>query len=261
MTKVRFSCVLVCFILLFSGCRQTYTDEEWVTLFNGENLDGWYTWLPSTGKNQDPKGIFKVYNGMLHILDIPVSNQDQEFGYLATDQEYTNYILRLEYKWGEKKFPPRSDLKRDSGVLYYFVGEDKIWPRALECQIQEGDTGDFITLSGTVVDTTVEDITAPVKRFVPSGSFYTTSIIGNEYIFKSQTLESSSNQWTQVEIIVDRGMVTHKINGVVNFQGQNVRQTDPDSPGGLQIIQKGRILLQAEGAEIFYRNIRLKLIR
>jgi hypothetical protein len=52
--------------------------DGWVPLFNGRSLDGWYTFLPSTGKNSDPKGVFKVEDGMIHILDIPVSTKHQE---------------------------------------------------------------------------------------------------------------------------------------------------------------------------------------
>lgn len=254
---MKWRAILLLMVFMLLGCRQV-TSDGWIPLFNGQNLEGWYTWLPSTGKNNDPKGIFKVKDGMIHILDIPVTEQDQEFGYLATDLDYQRYVLQLEYKWGSKKFPPRANLKRDSGLLYYFVGPDKIWPRAVECQIQEGDTGDLITLGGTVLDTTLESL--DTKRYKADGIAYTTDSSGTDYIIKSETFESSNDQWTQVEITVDGDTITHKINGQINFQGRNVRQLDPNSPSGLQPLRKGRILLQAEGAEIFYRNIRIKLL-
>ena len=46
-------------------------EAGWIPLFNGKNLDGWYTWLPSTGRDNDPNGVFKVEDGVLHILDLP----------------------------------------------------------------------------------------------------------------------------------------------------------------------------------------------
>src|SRR5947207_2321916 len=76
------------------GPAATTADNLWTPLFNGQNLDGWYTWLPSTGINNDPKGVFKVHDGMLHILDIPLTGQEQEFGYVSTQSEYANYRLR-----------------------------------------------------------------------------------------------------------------------------------------------------------------------
>ena len=130
--------------------------DGWVSLFNGKNLDGWYTFLPSTGKNADPKRVFKVEDGMIHILDIPVTGDKQEFGYLATEHEFGHCRIRAEFKWGTKRFPPREEDKRDSGLLYYFTGPDKVWPRALELQIQETDVGDLWILEGMRITTKVE---------------------------------------------------------------------------------------------------------
>jgi len=56
-------------------------------------------------------------------------------GGLATLKEYGDYHLELEFKWGEKRFPPRADMPRDSGLLYHGVnGYNKrsgFWPRRL----------------------------------------------------------------------------------------------------------------------------------
>jgi len=125
------------------------SEEGWTTLFNGRNLDGWYTFLPSTGKNEDPKKVFKVEPRMIHILDLPPTTENQEFGYLASNEEYSNCRIRVEFKWGSNRFPPRLEAKRDNGLLYFLVGQDKVWPTCIECQIQETDTGDVFFLGGT----------------------------------------------------------------------------------------------------------------
>ena len=142
-------------------------DAGWVPLFNGHNFDGWYTFLPSTGKNKDPKGVFKVEKGMIHVFDIPVTNEKQEFGYLATNQELSHCRIRAEFKFGEKRFVPRQEDKRDSGLLYYFVGPDKVWPRSLECQIQETDVGDLWILDGPSITTKIETPDYPVYSTGP----------------------------------------------------------------------------------------------
>ncbi|MGA2600663.1 MAG: DUF1080 domain-containing protein [Bryobacteraceae bacterium] len=95
-------------------------DSAWTPLFNGRNFDGWYTYLPSTGKNNDPKKVFKVEDGMIHILDIPETDEKQEFGYLSTERELSNCRIRVEFKWGTKRFVPNNENKRDSGLLYFF---------------------------------------------------------------------------------------------------------------------------------------------
>ena len=149
--------------------RPMPSEDGWMPLFNGRDLDGWYTWLPSSGRNNDPKGVFRVHDEMLHILDVAVGEQDQEFGYVATVDEYAAYRLRFQYRWGQKRFPPRAAEKRDSGLLYHVVGADLIWPRSLECQIQEGDTGDLFLLGGTGITTTVESLGAAEKTYQEGG--------------------------------------------------------------------------------------------
>ena len=95
----------------------------------------WYRFLPSSGA-ADPLGVFQFEGSRLEVLDIPSSDQFQEFGYLATTRDYSNYHLKLRYRWGDKRFVPRAQDKRDSGVLYHVVGPDQIWPRSVECQIE-----------------------------------------------------------------------------------------------------------------------------
>ena len=126
----------------------TPEDDGWISLFNGKNLDGWYTYLESSGKNSDPKGIFKVENGMIHILDVPMSDGKSDNGYLSTTQDFSDVRIHIEYKWGTKR---SSEGKRNSGLLYLAVGPDAIYPTSLECQIEETDVGDCGYVNGASV--------------------------------------------------------------------------------------------------------------
>jgi hypothetical protein len=97
---------------LMSGQAASPPDSDgWISLFNGKNFDGWYTFLPSTGKNSDPKKVFKMENGMVHILDIPESDEKQEFGYLSSEREFSNCRIRVEFQWGAKRFVPNNENK------------------------------------------------------------------------------------------------------------------------------------------------------
>lgn len=191
-------------------------------LFNGKDLTGWYSFLKNRGKNNDSANVFTVQGGLLHITG-------QEFGYLVTEKKFTDFHLVVEFKWGEKKYPPRENRVRDNGILYYVVDSDKVWPRSIECQIQEGDCGDFWLIdSVTIVMDGVR--TEPTK---------------NSRIIKKKDNEMPTGEWNRLEIIAQKGKCTHIMNGVVVNEG-----TDAS-------LRTGRILIQSEGAEIYYRKIEI----
>ena len=111
-------------------------------LFNGKDLAGFDTFLKNHGVNNDPDGVFRIEDGILHI-------SGSEFGYVITRKEFENYYLRAEFKWGTATYAPRATQTRDSGILYHVRGEPAIWPRAIEFQIQEGGTGDIWLVEGS----------------------------------------------------------------------------------------------------------------
>jgi hypothetical protein len=195
-------------------------------LFNGKDLKGWYSFLKTKGVNKDPEKIFQVENGLLHI-------SGKEFGYIATEKEYSNFHLVAEFKWGVKKYPPRDadTTKRDNGICFYFPAgiEDKVWPRSIECQIQEGDLGDIWLIDYTT-------ILYNGVRSMPD-SFHR--------IIKKQNAEKPSGEWNKVEIIANKGKITYIVNGTIVNEG-----SDPS-------VTKGKLLVQSEGAEIFYRKIEI----
>jgi hypothetical protein len=200
------------------------SDPSPVVLFNGKDLTGWYSFLEKQGRDQDPNGNFKVENSVIHILG-------QDFGYIATEKSYENYTLTVEFKWGEKQFAPRATGKRDSGVLYHFPeGEpDKVWPKSLECQVQETDTGDIWCVGGTTVES-------------PNHS----AIEWNQKrVYRTADFEKPHGEWNTVRIVARGDTIEHYVNGHLVNSGTKAT------------VIRGRILLQSEGAEIYYRRIEL----
>jgi hypothetical protein len=193
-------------------------------LFNGHNLEGWYSFLPSKGINNDSEKIFAVENGMIHI-------SGKEFGYIATKKIFRNFHLSLEFKWGIKKYAPRDTAKRDNGILFFFSNNDsdKVWPKSIECQIQEGDVGDFWLIDSTTI--TVNGIRSVPKNF--------------SRVVKMKDNEHPNGEWNHIEIIAKDGKITYIVNGTIVNEGN-----DPS-------IKEGKIALQSEGAEIYYRDIEI----
>jgi Domain of Unknown Function (DUF1080) len=198
-------------------------------LFNGKDLDGWYSFLTTKGKNNDPEKVFTVENGLLHITG-------KEFGYICTEKVFKDFHLLAEFKWGEKKYPPRDadTIKRDNGICYYMpLGEkDFVWPKSIECQVQEDDVGDMWLIdSATVV---MDGKQTEPKDFT--------------MVKKKKDNEKPHGEWNLVEVIVSKGKITYIVNGVV--------VNEAESPS----LNEGKILIQSEGAEIFYRKIEIAVL-
>ncbi len=116
-----------------------------IKLFNGRNLEGFYTWIRDT-EYADPNKVFTVTDGMIHI-------SGNGYGALITNQSYRDYHLIVEFKWGEKTWGDREDRARDSGILVHAWGPDggfgNTWMAAIEAQIIEGGVGDILVLTGS----------------------------------------------------------------------------------------------------------------
>src|SRR5690242_9128791 len=72
---------------------------RWTPLLD-DSLSHFYRWLPSRGRDDDPEGIFAMDGGTLHVLGIPATDDEQDFGYVATLADLGNYRARVEQKWG-----------------------------------------------------------------------------------------------------------------------------------------------------------------
>ena len=202
----------------------------------------------------------------------------QPHGYIVTEKEYSNYHLRFQYKWGKKKFGDKVDAKRDCGLLYHVIGKDGVWPKSVECQVQEGDTGDIFTVF-TRVTTTVDPKSTNLVSEVGTNS--TTGVVKTNQmskpIFKDTAAggvpyvqgvsggirrvmknpENEKNGWNTVEVIVRGDSSTHIVNGKVN---NKILRLEHMVDNQWVPLTKGKILLQQEGAEVFYRNIEIKML-
>ena len=223
------SCLLACY---YANAQQTNNQVSSAAavkmkpLFNGKDLNGWYTFLNTKGKSNDPEGVFKVEDGILHI-------SGKEFGYICSDKVYKNFHLVAEFKWGVKKYPPRDadTTKRDNGICYYIPANEKdsVWPKSIECQVQEGDVGDFWLIGGTTIE--VDGVRSKPEPF--------------HRIKKKVEAEMPTGEWNRVEIIANLGKVTYIVNNQVVNEGENPS------------VIEGKILIQSEGAEIYYRKIEI----
>jgi hypothetical protein len=230
---------------------------EFEPLFNGRDLDGWYSWLPSHGIDRDPLGIFQVEDGMIHVLNVDVSQPGLEFGYLATRREYEDFHLRFEYRWGDRQFVGFID----SGFFIHAVGPDMLWPRSQECQVMVGDSGSMYLFDYATVETTI-DPAKPEPTYLEGGVPYQTPRNPNPaYPRVTHGMAADSlTGWNTVEVIAIGETSEFIVNGQVTFRSSTRRQPHPDFPDDPSQdipLTRGRLVLQEEGAEIWYRNVEI----
>jgi hypothetical protein len=260
-------------ITLPGGATPAGDRDGTVHVFNGKDLTNFYTYLAAPekgqkpyGKNNDPEKVFTVHDGMIHV-------SGKVYGGFITEQEYANYHLIVEFKWGEKTWPPREKNARDSGILLHCTGEDGgyngMWMESFECQMIEGGTGDFLILGGkTPRSLTVTAEKRPTgegknqaeqpyyKPGAPPLTLTNRGRInwyGRDPLWKdvkgfrgAQDVEKPVGEWNTLECVCDGDKITNTLNGTVVNVATHASHT------------KGKILFQSEGAEVFFRKIDLR---
>ncbi|HWA98961.1 MAG TPA: DUF1080 domain-containing protein [Pirellulales bacterium] len=237
-----------------------------IELFNGRDLSGWYTFLKDT-KYDDPRKVFTVHDGLIHI-------SGDGLGCITTVNEYRDYHLVTEWKWGPRTWPPREARTKDSGILVHSVGPDGahggVWMASFEAQVIEGGCGDFIIVTGNDANGSPIplSLTAEVTKdrdgetvWHKGGERKTLTKgrinwYGRDPDWKdvlgfrgAQDVESPDGQWNREEVVCDGGKITNIVNGVV------VNEATEASPSA------GKIQIQTELAEIFFRKIELHPIK
>jgi hypothetical protein len=266
---------------LAAGAAVLAQDEAWTSLFNGRDLASWDTFLGKPyrlteipelpkdargeytqpiGLNRDPRGVF----GVVQTDNAPaIRISGETFGALITRAEYENYHLRFEFRWGEKRWPPREAAVRDSGCCYHSVGplgaSYGFWMRSFEFQIQEADCGDFYSLAGVLVD--VEAV--PTDAANPKSDLLFTrgapKIVGStRRIIKAANAEFANGQWNTLDLYCLGQTSVHVVNGRTVLILTGLRQK---TDGGEVTLTKGKLQFQSEGAEVFYRRIAIRPIR
>jgi hypothetical protein len=234
---------------------------EKVPLFNGKDLARLYPWLRDT-KRRDSRKVFTVEDRMIHA-------SGDGFGYLATADVWSDYHLTVEYKWGQRT--DGGKYVRNSGILLHATGPDGgagqgAWMPSIECQLAQGCVGDFIAIRGkdeagkTIpVTLTSDTVLGPDgrtrwkkggKRTVYSGKQFWWSLHDPDFKELLDTrgkndVESRVGEWTRVECVCAGKRITVIVNGTTVNECYDVYPA------------AGRILLQCEGFEIYFRKFEL----
>lgn len=233
-----------------------------IRLFDGKSLGDCYTWLKDS-QREDPRKVFTAGDGMIHV-------SGDGLGALVTNKRYRDYHLVLEFKFGDRTWHERENSARDTGLLIHSNGIDggykDIWMPSIEVQIIEGGVGDFVPVSGNDLDGKPVPITYTCNVTRDRDGEFVWKANGAREIFKAGSLkrvnwfgrdpdwkdakgvrgpvdkDSPHGEWTRIDVISDGGHVENFVNGT------KVNEAFDVSP------REGRIQLQSELAEVFFRR-------
>ena len=215
--------------------------------------------IPPVGLNQPGYDVFTV----IEENKEPVLRISGEiYGCVISKEEYSNYHLILKVKWGEKKWDPRKKLLKDSGILYNSIGPVgtdywRSWMLSQEFQIMEGHMGDFWSQLNSAID---------IKAYIPEGTMMNAVADKSQpfipfgkggvsgFCMRSANYENAPGEWNTIELISFNGNSLHIVNGHIVMILRNSRYVED---GKTFPMVKGKIQIQSEAAEVYYKDIKI----
>jgi hypothetical protein len=277
---------LITIALLFSMTSATKnsnsSDDGWINLLDN-NLTKWDMYLSYKHKNGysgkiptdtngneiPPIGYNKNVNNMFSVIqeknESVLKVSGEYYGCVFTKENFKNYRLKLKVKFGSKKWEPRTDKLMDAGVLYHSQGEAGVdywraWMLSQEFQIMEGHFGDYWNIANAAIDIRayipegrMSAVADESQQFIPFG----THTENTGFCMRKMKAETPNNGWTEIELVCFEGKSLHIINGKVVMVLQNSRYFDGEK---FQPLTEGKIQLQSEAGEVFYKDIKIKPI-
>jgi hypothetical protein len=201
-------------------------NDGFAPLFDGKSLDGW-TFIvkpDKDGKRADPKDTWSVVDGTIRCTGKPN-------GCMVTKKEYADYVLRVKWKW------PAEGKGGNSGVLLH-VQDEKYWPTSIEAQMLTGRAGDILLTNPP--DAKLEGEKSRQDPKLERRFFR---------IETKEPVEKKLGEWNEMEITCKGGAITLMVNGLKVNEGKNGN------------LKSGRIALQSEGAEVYFKDIVIKSLK
>lgn len=268
-----------CFLSILL-CSTSFTrKDKWTPLLD-KNLSKWEIYQSFRHKNGYKGQAPKDENGNL-IKPVGYNkNEENEFstieengevvlkiggpiyGCLFTKQEFKNYDLKLKIKWGDKKWEPRLNEDKDSGLLYHSIGECGVeywrtWMLSQEYQITEGGMGDYWSQASSRSDIKARK-DGKNYFFDKNGTLmaFGTGTGNGNFCHAGMDAELKGG-WNDIELITYGDKSIRIVNGKVVMALSNSRYMvgNEEKP-----LVKGKLQLQCEAAEVYYKDIMIKPI-
>lgn len=228
---------------------------KWVTLFNGKNIDDWTPKIAGYKTGENFGNTFRVENGILEVRYDQYDSFRNRFGALYYNKKFTNYRLKVEYRFvGETTAGAPSWGYRDGGIQYHCQSPSSLelnqfFPVCLEYNLLGGN-GKEERPSGEICANGIY-VEINGKR---NSSYCTPATV-------KRTMHG--DQWVTAEIDVRDGKITHYINGEEVIQFENPKYDSSHAiakkfiVNGNDVVKDGFISLQSNSHPMDFRKIEI----
>lgn len=229
---------------------------EWIQLFNGKDLTGWTPKIRGYPAGENWGDTFRVESGVLKVAYDKYKKFEGKFGHLFYNTEYSNYVLRIEYRFvGEQVAGGPPWALRNSGVMIHgqkpsTMAVDQNFPVSIEVQFLGGNGKD---------ERTTVNLCTPGTHVVMNGKLVT------QHCNNSKSKTYHGDQWVTVEVEVHGNkLIRHLIDGqeVLSYEQPQLDDTDADGKKLLATqdrqLDHGTISLQSESHPIEFRKVELR---
>lgn len=261
MANIRNSILVLLFAVVLTNCKnpdnnskdQAITDGEWVSLFNGVDLENWQVKIKGHPYGDNWKNTFIVVDSAISVNYNEYENFDSSFGHLFYKSPYSNYKLKLKYRFiGEQIEGGEGWANKNSGIMIHCqtpesMELDQNFPVCLEVQLLGG---------------LVENEARTTGNLCTPG----THVVMDDELVKTHCISSNSDtyygdEWVDLEVVVrNDSIISHFIDGkkVIEYSKpviggeHNALINNENDP-----LKGGYISLQSESHPVEFKNIML----
>lgn len=259
--------LLICTCIFIIQCKTkqnltNQTQEEWISMFNGEDINDWTTKIHHYDVGDNHGDTFRVEDDMIKVrYDQYEGDFNDRYGHLYYNTPYSYYHISLEYRFvGELHPGAPSFTLLNSGIMFHSqdprtMPKEQDWPISVEMQFLAGTEQEKVRPTGNMC--------SPGTDVVYEGK------IDPRHCIPSRSKTYSGSDWVKAEaIVLGDSLITHIINGepVLSYTkpqigGGVANRYDPKIKVDGKLLQEGFIALQSEGQPIDFKNIKLKNLK
>jgi hypothetical protein len=240
------------------GSESEISEEEWQTLFNGQDLDDWIVKIHHHEVGDNYANTFRVKENIIQVNYDEYEEFNERYGHLFYKEPFSSFHLKFEYRFTDQWMEDAPNYTyRNSGVMFHSQAPNTIlkeqdWPLSVEYQMLAREEAGKPRPTGNMC--------SPGTEVYYEGEMFPGHCINST----SETYDW--DEWVSADLIVyGDSLVLHLVNGDTVLQytkpqigGEVATGFDPNVKIDGKPLTEGYIGLQAEGQGVEFKEIKIR---